>query len=222
MVPRQHLRYEERQSRLPNLERSPDDIRRLPERSAILMGSASSRPTASIARRSIREHQSRRRSVNRTPEKWRWCSSIATGASRIRADGLRVLDVARTHRHEPRPDFAILGTGRSRTLRPALRVEMRVSPFLKERRLLEDLEGTPAKHGGRVGVLALDRPACELETRRRRLHCTDRPDVLKAAVRRIPEAIAEDPAALAVAQRALIPPLPCDEGEADAVAAGSS
>lgn len=82
-------------------------------------------------------------------------------------------------------------------------VEMRVSPpeYDEAERLLEDLQGTPAKHG-RVGVLDLHRSGLELETSDIDAYCTDLPDVLQAAVRRL-KAAAADPQQTAVAQRAL-------------------
>jgi DNA repair exonuclease SbcCD nuclease subunit len=85
-----------------------------------------------------------------------------------------------------------------------LRVEMRVSApeYDEAERLLEELEGTPAKHG-RAGVLDLDRQGLELETSNVEAYCAELPDVLKSAVRRLTTA-AEDPATRLAAQRALV------------------
>jgi DNA repair exonuclease SbcCD nuclease subunit len=84
-----------------------------------------------------------------------------------------------------------------------LRVEMRVSApeYDEAERLLEDLEGTAARHG-RVGVLDLDRQGLELEMSSIDEYCTDLSDVLKSAVRRLQTA-ADDPAKRLTAQRAL-------------------
>ena len=86
-----------------------------------------------------------------------------------------------------------------------LRVEMCVpAPEYEEaERLLEDLEGTMAKHG-RVGVLQLDSAGLRLETATIDNYCTDLPDVLQCAVRRLrAEADAQDPERAQVARRAL-------------------
>jgi len=86
-----------------------------------------------------------------------------------------------------------------------LRVEMCVpAPEYEEaERLLEDLEGTAAKHG-RVGVLQLDRTGLTLETTSIDTYCSDLPDVLQTAVRRLrAEAEAPDPERAEVARRAL-------------------
>lgn len=84
-----------------------------------------------------------------------------------------------------------------------LRVRMSVPApeFDEAERLFEDLAGTTAKHG-RVGVLDLDRQALELETGSIEAYCTELPDVLKCAVRRLKEA-AEAPETRVAAQRAL-------------------
>ncbi len=86
-----------------------------------------------------------------------------------------------------------------------LRVEMCVpAPEYEEaERLLEDLEGTVAKHG-RVGVLQLERAGLVLETSSIDVYCKDFPDVLRSAVERLREqANTEDPARAKVAERAL-------------------
>jgi len=84
-----------------------------------------------------------------------------------------------------------------------LRVEMSVpAPEYDEaERILEDLEGTPAKNG-RVGVLDLDRQGLELETSTIDAYCADLPDVLKSTVQRL-KAAAENPDQRVIAQRAL-------------------
>lgn len=86
-----------------------------------------------------------------------------------------------------------------------LRVEMCVpAPEYEEaERILEDLEGTVAKHG-RVGVLQLDRGGLTLETTSIDSYCADLPDVLQSAVRRLrAEADVADPQRAQVARRAL-------------------
>jgi DNA repair exonuclease SbcCD nuclease subunit len=84
-----------------------------------------------------------------------------------------------------------------------LHVEMNVpAPEYDEaERILEDLAGTTARQG-RVGVLDLDRAGLELDPSSIEASCTDLPEVLRSAVRRLKLA-AEDPARRAVAQRAL-------------------
>jgi DNA repair exonuclease SbcCD nuclease subunit len=84
-----------------------------------------------------------------------------------------------------------------------LRLQMRVSApdYEEAQRLLEDLEGTSARHA-RVGVLELDRLGLELETRDVDTYCADLPDVLKSAVRRLKQA-AEEPDKRLIAERAL-------------------
>jgi DNA repair exonuclease SbcCD nuclease subunit len=84
-----------------------------------------------------------------------------------------------------------------------LRVEMRVSApeYEEAQRLLEDLEGTSARHA-RVGVLELDRLGLELDTSDVDAYCTDLPDVLKSAVRRLKQE-AEEPDKRLIAERAL-------------------
>lgn len=87
-----------------------------------------------------------------------------------------------------------------------LRVEMCLpAPEYEEaERLLEDLQGTNAKRG-RVGVLQLDRAGLTLETSTIDTYCTDLPDVLQSAVRRLrAEADTPDPKRAQVAQRALL------------------
>lgn len=70
-------------------------------------------------------------------------------------------------------------------------------------RLLEDLEGTPAKHG-RVGVLQLHRTGLVLDSASIETYCTDLPDVLQSAVKRLSiEAQSPDRERAAVAKRAL-------------------
>lgn len=84
-----------------------------------------------------------------------------------------------------------------------LRVDMCVpAPEYDEAELLlEDLEGTPAKHG-RVGVLEVDKSGLRLDMGDIESHCAELPDVIKAAVRRL-KAVAADPQQAAVAERAL-------------------
>jgi DNA repair exonuclease SbcCD nuclease subunit len=84
-----------------------------------------------------------------------------------------------------------------------LRVEMRVTApeYEEAERLLEDLAGTAARHG-RVGVLELDRQGLELETSNIDQFCTDLPDVLQSAVRRLKD-VANDPERRPAAERAL-------------------
>jgi DNA repair exonuclease SbcCD nuclease subunit len=84
-----------------------------------------------------------------------------------------------------------------------LRVAMRVpAPEYEEaNRLLEELEGTTAKHN-RVGVLDLDRQELTLETSTVDAYCTELPAALQSAVERL-KRTAEDPAQRAVAERAL-------------------
>ncbi|WP_438040200.1 metallophosphoesterase family protein [Sorangium sp. So ce128] len=73
-----------------------------------------------------------------------------------------------------------------------LRVDMRVPirEYEEAERILEDLEGTPARHG-RVGVLALDRQGLELETSAIESDCSDIPDVLRSAIRRLQKVATE-------------------------------
>ena len=67
--------------------------------------------------------------------------------------------------------------------------------------LLESLEGTDARHG-KVGVLELDRQGLELDTSNVDTFCTDLPEVLQSAVRRL-KTDADDPVKRLAAQRAL-------------------
>jgi hypothetical protein len=84
-----------------------------------------------------------------------------------------------------------------------LRVEMRIAApeYEEAEQLLGELEGTSARHG-LVGVLDLDRQGLELETTNVDTYCTDLPDVLQSAVRRLKTA-ADDPEQRQIAQRAL-------------------
>jgi DNA repair exonuclease SbcCD nuclease subunit len=86
-----------------------------------------------------------------------------------------------------------------------LRVEMRLSApeYEQAERLLDDLQGSPARHG-RAGVLVLDREGLALQATDVEAYCGELPEVLQMAVRRLQErAAASDPHDAAVAQRAL-------------------
>ncbi|MEI8254400.1 MAG: DNA repair exonuclease [Deltaproteobacteria bacterium] len=67
--------------------------------------------------------------------------------------------------------------------------------------LLEGLEGTDARHAA-VGILDLDRQGLDLDTSNVDTFCTDLPEVLQSAVRRLKKD-ADDPEKQAAAQRAL-------------------
>jgi DNA repair exonuclease SbcCD nuclease subunit len=84
-----------------------------------------------------------------------------------------------------------------------LHVEMTVTApeYDEAEDLLQGLEGTEARQG-KVGVLDLDRRGLELDAGTVGAYCTDLPDVLKSAVRRL-ETVAEDPVRRITAQRAL-------------------
>jgi DNA repair exonuclease SbcCD nuclease subunit len=129
----------------------------------------------------------RRRKVTVQPETvatWTWEEQVVTSMTELRQLRART-DLER------------------RVLR--LRVEMCVpAPEYEEaERLLEDLEGNAAKHG-RVGVLQLDRVGLTLDTATIDTYCTDLPDVLQSAVRRLRvEAEVSDPERAQIARRAL-------------------
>ena len=115
---------------------------------------------------------------------WTWEESVATSIGELRQLRART-DLDR------------------RVLR--LRVEMCVpAPEYEEaERLLDDLEGTVARHG-RVGVLQLNRTGLTLETSSIESYCKDLPDVLQNAVARLrAQADAPDPMGAQVARRAL-------------------
>ena len=84
-----------------------------------------------------------------------------------------------------------------------LRVEMRVPArdYDEAERLLEEIEGTPARHG-KPAVLVLDRHGLELETSSVADYAGDLPDALRSTVRRLLEA-AEKPEQRLAAERAL-------------------
>jgi DNA repair exonuclease SbcCD nuclease subunit len=128
-------------------------------------------------------NRQRRATVN--PERvarWTWEEKIVTTLDELR-------ELAR------RSDLG------DRVLR--LRVEMQVPAraYDEAERLLEDLEGTPARHG-RVGVLDLDRQGLGLEKSTIEADCADLPDVLRSAIRRLQRA-ADEPDKRHAAQRAL-------------------
>jgi DNA repair exonuclease SbcCD nuclease subunit len=85
-----------------------------------------------------------------------------------------------------------------------LRLDLRLpAPDYEEAvKLLDDLEGTSAKQG-RVGVLDLDRLGLTLDASTIDAYCTELPEVLQAAVRRLKEA-SQDPERRVVAERALV------------------
>lgn len=85
-----------------------------------------------------------------------------------------------------------------------LRLDLRLpAPEYEEAvRLLDDLEGTSAKQG-RVGVLDLDRLGLNLDASTIDAYCTELPEVLQAAVRKLKDATLE-PERRAVAERALV------------------
>lgn len=82
-----------------------------------------------------------------------------------------------------------------------LKVELCVTPkeFDEVERILEALQGTPAKHG-RVGVMQVEREGLELDTRDIEQVFDDLPSVLQAAARALKEEEAQNPE---TAQRAL-------------------
>jgi DNA repair exonuclease SbcCD nuclease subunit len=84
-----------------------------------------------------------------------------------------------------------------------LHVDMRVPAheYDEAERLLEELEGTEARHG-RVGVLELERTGLELETSNLDEQMPDLPDVLRSTARRL-KAAAEVPDQRLAAERAL-------------------
>jgi DNA repair exonuclease SbcCD nuclease subunit len=129
----------------------------------------------------------RRRKVRVDPEPvgtWIWEDQVVTSLAELRH--LRV-----------RPDLE------RRVLR--LRVEMCLpAPEYEEaERLLDDLFGSAAKHG-RVGVLQLDQSGLTLETMTIDSYCSDLPEVLQSAVRKLrAEAELPDPERARVARRAL-------------------
>jgi len=85
-----------------------------------------------------------------------------------------------------------------------LRLDLRLpAPEYEEAvQLLDDLEGTSAKHG-RVGVIDLDRRGLTLDASTVDAYCTELPEVLQAAVRRLKE-VATQPDQRLVAERALV------------------
>jgi DNA repair exonuclease SbcCD nuclease subunit len=84
-----------------------------------------------------------------------------------------------------------------------LRVDMQLAApdYEVAEELLEALEGTEARHG-KVGVLDLDRQGLELDTSNVDSFCTELPEILRSAVRRL-KLDADDPLKRATAQRAL-------------------
>lgn len=82
-----------------------------------------------------------------------------------------------------------------------LKVELRVTPAELDEvdRILEELQGTPAKHG-RVGVMQIEREGLELDTRNIEQVFEDLPPVLQATARALKEAETDNPE---TAQRAL-------------------
>lgn len=82
-----------------------------------------------------------------------------------------------------------------------LKVELRVTPAELDEvdRILEELQGTPAKHG-RVGVMQIEREGLELDTRNIELVFEDLPPVLQATARALKNAETDNPE---TAQRAL-------------------
>jgi DNA repair exonuclease SbcCD nuclease subunit len=84
-----------------------------------------------------------------------------------------------------------------------LHVDMRLAApeYEEARSLLQDLEGTEARHG-RAGVLDLDREKLTLDTASFANYCTRLPGVLQAAIEQL-KTRAEDPAQRDIAERAL-------------------
>lgn len=82
-----------------------------------------------------------------------------------------------------------------------LKVELRVTPAELDEvdRILEELQGTPAKHG-RVGVMQIEREGLELDTRNIEQVFEDLPPVLQATARALKNAETDNPE---TAQRAL-------------------
>jgi DNA repair exonuclease SbcCD nuclease subunit len=90
-----------------------------------------------------------------------------------------------------------------RVLRVQVEMTLAAPEFEEAERILQDLEGTHAKHG-LVGVLQLDRSALSLDTATIDAHCQGLPDVFQSAIRRLrTEAEEPDPARAEVARRAL-------------------
>jgi DNA repair exonuclease SbcCD nuclease subunit len=87
-------------------------------------------------------------------------------------------------------------------LRLRLNLRLPAPEYEEAVRLLDDLEGTTAKQG-RVGVLDLDRLGLTLDASTIDAYCTELPDVLQAAVRKLKDA-ALLPERRAVAERALV------------------
>lgn len=88
-----------------------------------------------------------------------------------------------------------------RVLRLCVEMKLSAPDYEIAEGLLEGLEGTDARHG-KVGVLDLDRQGLELDTSNVDTFCTDLPEVLQSAVRRL-KTDADDPAKRPAAQRAL-------------------
>jgi DNA repair exonuclease SbcCD nuclease subunit len=87
-------------------------------------------------------------------------------------------------------------------LRLRLNLRLPAPEYEEAVRLLDELEGTTAKQG-RVGVLDLDRLGLTLDASTIDAYCTELPDVLQAAVRKLKDA-ALLPERRAVAERALV------------------
>lgn len=88
-----------------------------------------------------------------------------------------------------------------RVLRLSVEMTLSAPEYEEAEALLESLEGTPARHA-RVGILDLDREGLELNTDNVDAYCSELPDVLQSAVRRL-KAEADDPGKRPIAQRAL-------------------
>jgi DNA repair exonuclease SbcCD nuclease subunit len=114
--------------------------------------------------------------------KWRWEAVHVTSM-----DGLRAL-ASRTDLGE-------------RVMRVTVELRVGADEYEEAEDLLEQLQGTDAKHG-RAGVLALDREALELDVTDVEAQAQALPEVLQATVRAL-KAATDDPERRVAAQRAL-------------------
>jgi len=128
----------------------------------------------------------RRRIATVRPERvarWTWEEHTVTSMAELRALASR-------------QDLA------GRVLRLTVRMEVDAPAYDEAEQLLENLQGTPARHA-LAGVLALDRDGLSLETSSMARHCEDLPGVLQSAVRRLQALAESDVAQRPVAERAL-------------------
>jgi DNA repair exonuclease SbcCD nuclease subunit len=87
-------------------------------------------------------------------------------------------------------------------LRLRLHLKLSAPEYEEAVRLLEDLEGTTARHG-RAGVTDVDRRGLTLDASTVEAYCKELPDVLQSAVRRLQEA-ARSPDQRIIAEKALV------------------